>query len=108
MAYTHQDSDKYMLRLPDGMREEIKAAATANRRSMNAEIIARMTANDPERQTLRDWFAGQALAAVIGNNELLNQISDLNPGGNMVALVSQHAYAFADAALVARAKGGDA
>ncbi len=28
-----------MLRLPDGMREKIKAAADANGRSMNAEII---------------------------------------------------------------------
>lgn len=31
--------DKFMFRLPDGMRERIKAAAKANRRSMNAELI---------------------------------------------------------------------
>lgn len=35
-------NDKFMLRLPDGMRERIKAAADENRRSMNAEIIARL------------------------------------------------------------------
>lgn len=34
--------DQYMLRLPDGMRARIKAAAEANSRSMNAEIIARL------------------------------------------------------------------
>lgn len=31
--------DKFMLRLPDGMRERIKRAAEGNNRSMNAEII---------------------------------------------------------------------
>ncbi len=35
-------SDQFALRLPDGMREQIKAAAAANHRSMNAEIIARL------------------------------------------------------------------
>lgn len=35
----HQYKDRYMLRLPDGMRERIKAAAEANNRSMNAEIV---------------------------------------------------------------------
>jgi hypothetical protein len=37
-----RDSDKFMLRLPDGMRERIKASADANGRSMNSEIIARL------------------------------------------------------------------
>ncbi len=34
-----QDKDKFVLRLPDGMRERIKAEAAINNRSMNAEII---------------------------------------------------------------------
>ena len=38
----HQFKDRYMLRLPDGMRDRIKAAAEANNRSMNAEIVARL------------------------------------------------------------------
>lgn len=38
-----QPQDKYVLRLPDGMRDEIKAAADANGRSMNAEIINRLS-----------------------------------------------------------------
>ena len=33
-------NDKFMLRLPDGMRERIKNIADANNRSMNAEILA--------------------------------------------------------------------
>lgn len=34
-----------MLRLPDGMRDRLKAAAADNNRSMNAEIIARLEAS---------------------------------------------------------------
>jgi hypothetical protein len=34
--------DKFMLRFPDGMRDEIKLAADVNGRSMNAEIIHRL------------------------------------------------------------------
>ena len=37
--------DKFMLRLPDGMRERIREAAEQNKRSMNAEIIARLEAS---------------------------------------------------------------
>lgn len=35
-------SDQFPLRFPDGMRDHLKAAAEANNRSMNAEIIARL------------------------------------------------------------------
>ncbi|ESZ37373.1 Arc family DNA-binding protein [Mesorhizobium sp. L2C067A000] len=34
-----QPQDKYVLRLPDGMRDRIKKSAEANKRSMNAEIV---------------------------------------------------------------------
>ena len=34
-----RDSDQFALRLPDGMRDIIKASAQKNSRSMNAEII---------------------------------------------------------------------
>ncbi len=37
-----RDQDKFVLRLPDGMRERVRQAAELNRRSMNAEIIARL------------------------------------------------------------------
>lgn len=36
--------DQFVVRLPDGMRERIRLAAEVNRRSMNAEIIARLEA----------------------------------------------------------------
>lgn len=36
---TNRAAEKYILRLPDGMRDRIRERAAANRRSMNAEII---------------------------------------------------------------------
>lgn len=39
--------DQFMLRLPDGMRDRIKAAAEANNRSMNAEIVATLEEKYP-------------------------------------------------------------
>lgn len=35
-------ADKFVVRFPDGMREKIRAAAEANNRSMNAEIVSRL------------------------------------------------------------------
>lgn len=37
-----QPQDKYVLRLPDGMRDQLKAEAENNGRSLNAEIIYRL------------------------------------------------------------------
>lgn len=37
------NQDKFMLRLPDGMRDRIRVAAEANNRSMNSEIIAALS-----------------------------------------------------------------
>jgi predicted HicB family RNase H-like nuclease len=41
------EKDKFVLRLPDGMREQIKESAKLNERSMNSEIIYRL------RETLK-------------------------------------------------------
>lgn len=40
--YPSDKQDQFMLRLPDGMRDGLKKAAEENRRSMNAEIVARL------------------------------------------------------------------
>ena len=42
-----QTQDKFIVRLPDGMRDRIKAAADANSRSMNAEIVATLEEKYP-------------------------------------------------------------
>lgn len=43
-----QSQDKFIIRLPNGMRERIKIAADANNRSMNAEIVASLREMYPE------------------------------------------------------------
>lgn len=54
--------DQYMLRLPDGMRERIKAAAEASNRSMNAEIVAALEEKYPAPVAPPLWDAlGKAL-----------------------------------------------
>ncbi len=46
--FPSQKLDQYMLRFPDGLRDRIKAAAEANKRSMNQEIIALLEEKFPE------------------------------------------------------------
>ena len=40
--YPSDDVEKTMVRFPPGMMDRLKAAASENHRSMNAEIIARL------------------------------------------------------------------
>jgi len=96
MAKTTNASDKFVVRLPDGMRDEIRAASLANNRTMNAEIVARIANSAPEK-TLRDEFASQALIGVVAAN---------NPKSyTEFQLAAIDAYSIADAML--RARGGD-
>lgn len=46
-------ADKFMLRLPDGLREMLKLQAEHNKRSMNAEIVARLL------ESLSPWEPGE-------------------------------------------------
>nr|WP_051686593.1 Arc family DNA-binding protein [Ochrobactrum sp. UNC390CL2Tsu3S39] len=59
-------ADKFVLRLPDGMRERIKREADTNNRSMNAEIVATLEERYPQKTTftdfMRDWVAPIAAA----------------------------------------------
>lgn len=40
--YSSRTADKFVVRLPDGMREQIAEVAREHHRSMNSEIIARL------------------------------------------------------------------
>ncbi len=44
---THRSSDQFQLRLPDGMRDRIRAASDRNGRSINAEIVAALEEKFP-------------------------------------------------------------
>lgn len=58
--------DKFMLRLPDGMRDRIKQAAERNNRSMNAEIVATLEDKYPVAFSFdvfnQEWLAPILLA----------------------------------------------
>lgn len=60
--------DKFMLRLPDGMRDRIAQAAKSNGRSMNAEIVGRLggsfsETNDAARKKQELAYADLGVAA---------------------------------------------
>ena len=44
---TPQNQDKFIIRLPNGMRDRIKRAADRHNRSMNAEIVATLEEKYP-------------------------------------------------------------
>lgn len=82
--------------MPDGMREEIAASAMANGRTMNAEIILRLSGDG---ETMRDRFAGHALAGVMRDSA----IWDSSKAERFDVAVRM--YAWADAMLAARKAG---
>ena len=51
--YPSEQADKFLLRLPDGMRDMLKAAAEANNRSINAEIVTRLSLSFKEEGAWR-------------------------------------------------------
>lgn len=66
-AYPSQEADRFQVRMTGGLRDSIRDAAERNGRSMNAEIVQRLEAADG--RTLRDWFAGQALAGCMDGRD---------------------------------------
>lgn len=54
--------------------------------------------------TLRDWFAGQALVAIVGNNQLLNDLEKAMPEARMNDMISKASYMLSDAMLAERSK----
>lgn len=54
---TGRGSERFIVRLPDGMRHRIRMAAAANGRSMNAEIVATLAEKYPEPRSLDEVFA---------------------------------------------------
>lgn len=88
-------ADRFQVRLPDGLRDEIRAAAKANGRSMNAEIVSRLQGGE----TLRDKFAGQAMAGLLAHtfSDGSGFLHDLGAGA-----AAYQAYRIADAMLIAR------
>lgn len=59
MSTSSRHADKFVLRMPDGMRERTNVIAAENGRSMNRELIARI-----ERSFTEDSAADLALRAL--------------------------------------------
>ncbi|MDM5178490.1 Arc family DNA-binding protein [Massilia sp. DJPM01] len=57
--YPSEVLDRYIVRLPDGMRDQIARAAEKNGRSMNSEIVARLAFTF--EKDLTDWVSGNAV-----------------------------------------------
>ena len=87
--------------MPDGMREEIAASAMANGRSMNAEIISRLSADG---ETIRDKFAAHALPQLIAITERVTAARSI-PFEEALKEQARQAYAVADSMLAARKAG---
>ena len=58
-----RDADKFVVRLPDGMRERIAERAAENGRSMNSEVVRMLHAGMDSGQALSDT-AQQLISAV--------------------------------------------
>ena len=52
--YSSRTADKFVVRLPDGMRERIADVARNHHRSMNSEIIARLEQSMLQESALSD------------------------------------------------------
>ena len=50
-AFPSDTADKVLVRMPDGMRDQLKDAAKTNNRTMNAEIVARLQQSFDTRDT---------------------------------------------------------
>lgn len=68
--------DKVIVRLPDGLRDRLKAAAASNNRSMNAEIVTRLQSTFEPEPTTDD---AESITAAI--HALVDRLARLNKAG---------------------------
>ena len=69
-----REQDKFVIRLPDGLRPEIASVASRNQRSMNGEIINRL-----ERSLTLELALDEKRKII---NQLLNRIAELEAKAN--------------------------
>jgi len=72
-GYRSDRQDQFAIRLPDGMRARLRQAAEGNRRSVNAEIIARLESSFDRDAHIADSSDVYAISCMLGhfNAELL-------------------------------------
>ena len=85
-----RDHDKFMLRMPDGLRERIAGSARVNGRSMNSEIVATLLDQYPDTspELQSRYNAVAELAYEIAGEEKGQALVDLI--GDLLTFVVQH------------------
>lgn len=53
--YPSEEQDRFIVRMPNGMRDELKSLAEKNGRSMNAEIVARLESSVVNAKLIDDY-----------------------------------------------------
>lgn len=96
-----RDSDQFALRLPDGMRDKIKASAEENGRSMNAEIVFALERYFAFQgiDISSEPFTRQATDKVLDDSEMIAK--GLRAARRLLAQL-EHAEEFAAAAIDTR------
>jgi hypothetical protein len=76
---TNRESDKIIVRLPEGMREDISALAEANSRSMTAEVVEALKnhLNSPDHRTMIRDLWGMIAVERAEAEELRAELKDL-------------------------------
>ncbi|WP_108887713.1 Arc family DNA-binding protein [Pseudoprimorskyibacter insulae] len=69
-----QNQDKFILRMPDGMRDRIKSVAEKNNRSMNSEILSTLSAAYPEPATLVADMSLEEVIELVASDGLPRQL----------------------------------
>lgn len=69
-------TDKFMLRMPDGMRDRIRAAAEAKNRSMNSEIVAALEEKYPVSDSVVFARLHKIAGAALGQETLSDEDRD--------------------------------
>lgn len=81
-SYPSDKLDQFQLRLPPGMRDRIRAAAEANNRSMNAEIVAALEDKFPDDFNLRNvehalmWLKAATYGEELGRDEVRKLVDE--------------------------------
>lgn len=80
-TYSSRTADKFVVRLPEGMREQIAEVARSHHRSMNSEIIARLEQSLLQEGALQDNLGVRLDSPELSlhERELLQRFRQLTP-----------------------------
>ena len=87
MTKPTQTDPQFKLRLPDRLRDQIKAASDANNRSMNAEIVSRLEESFRGRERVANLSINIDLSD-LGQPELKEKLAMLDE--HLEAAIKQH------------------